>query len=62
MPLDVWIIWQVRFALSSSGSWANVDGLFSTRDFYDAIVEWFEGAEEEDDCKFVEDLLLWWSK
>ncbi|KAN0086209.1 hypothetical protein V8E55_007343 [Tylopilus felleus] len=53
---------QVCFALSSFGSWAIVEGIFDTHKFYDVIVDWFEGAEDEDDRKFIEELLLWWSR
>jgi len=44
------------------GSWAIVDGVFDTHEFYEAIVEWFKEAKTEEDKKLVEDLLLWWSR
>lgn len=62
MPFDDRTICQVCFALSSFGSWAIVEGIFDTHKFYDVIVDWFEGAEDEDDWKFIEELLLWWSR
>ncbi|KAH0834940.1 hypothetical protein J3R83DRAFT_10633, partial [Lanmaoa asiatica] len=53
---------QLRFALSSCGSWTLVDGMFSCHDFYNAIVEWFEEISTEDERKFVAELLLWWNR
>ena len=37
---------QARFAMSSTGTWANNDGLFSYADFYWRIVGLFEDEEE----------------
>ena len=34
------------FAMSSTGTWANIDGLFSYSDFYWQIVGLFEDEEE----------------
>ncbi|KAI9570979.1 hypothetical protein HD554DRAFT_2241052 [Boletus coccyginus] len=53
---------QLRFALSSCGSWTVVDGIFNTDEFYNTIMEWFEGAEQEEDKKYVAELLLWWNR
>ena len=37
---------QARFAMSLTGTWANINGLFSYSDFYWRIVGLFEGEEE----------------
>ena len=37
---------QARFAMSSTGTWANIDGPFIYSDFYWRIVELFEDEEE----------------
>ena len=37
---------QARFAMSSTGTWANIDGPFSYSDFYWRIVGLFEDEEE----------------
>jgi hypothetical protein len=37
---------QARFAMSSTSTWANNDGLFSYQDFYWRIVGLFEDEEE----------------
>ena len=37
---------QARFAMSSTGTWANNDGPFSYADFYWRIVGLFEDEEE----------------
>ncbi|KAN0087919.1 hypothetical protein V8E55_006540 [Tylopilus felleus] len=53
---------QVRFALSSVGSWAIVDGVFNTHEFYEVIVEWFEEIKTEKNKNLVDNLLLWWNR
>jgi hypothetical protein len=37
---------QARFAMSSTSTWANIDGPFSYSDFYWRIVGLFEDEEE----------------
>jgi hypothetical protein len=37
---------QARFAMSSTSTWANIDGPFSYSDFYWQIVGLFEDEEE----------------
>ena len=37
---------KAHFAMSSTGTWANIDGLFSYSDFYWWIVGLFEDEEE----------------
>jgi len=37
---------QARFAMSSTSTWANIDGPFSYSDFYWRIVGLFEDKEE----------------
>ena len=37
---------QARFAMSSTGTWADIDGPFSYADFYWRVVGLFEDEEE----------------
>jgi hypothetical protein len=37
---------QARFAMSSTSTWANIDGPFSYSDFYWRIIGLFEDEEE----------------
>jgi hypothetical protein len=53
---------QLRFALSSTGSWRVIDDEFNHQEFYDNIVDFFELAVTSDAAKEVEDLLLWWNR
>ncbi|KAF8440992.1 hypothetical protein L210DRAFT_3399936, partial [Boletus edulis BED1] len=54
---------QVRFALSSCGTWRLLDGIFDHTLFYNnIIVNWFEVTEDAEDQSFVDDLLLWWNR
>ncbi|KAG1894575.1 uncharacterized protein F5891DRAFT_1130914 [Suillus fuscotomentosus] len=53
---------QLRFALSSTGSWHIVDDEFNHQEFYDNIVDFLELAVTSDAAKEVEDLLLWWNQ
>ncbi|KAG2365277.1 hypothetical protein BDR07DRAFT_1481538 [Suillus spraguei] len=52
---------QLRFALSSTGSWHIVDDEFDHQEFYDNIVDFLELAVTSDIAREVEDLLLWWN-
>lgn len=52
---------QLRFSLSSTGSWRIVDDEFNHQEFYDNIVDFLKLAATSDAVKEVEDLLLWWN-
>ncbi|KAG0695753.1 hypothetical protein DFH29DRAFT_1005161 [Suillus ampliporus] len=52
---------QLRFALSSTGSWRTTDDTFDYQEFYDNIVNYFELTTTPDAIKAVNDLLLWWN-
>ncbi|KAG2105176.1 hypothetical protein BD769DRAFT_1393334 [Suillus cothurnatus] len=53
---------QLRFALSSTGSWRIIDDEFDHQQFYDNIVDFLELAVTSDVAKEVEDLLFWWNR
>ncbi|KIK76228.1 hypothetical protein PAXRUDRAFT_170574, partial [Paxillus rubicundulus Ve08.2h10] len=53
---------QLRFALSSCGSWRIVDGEFNYQKFYNNIVHFFEGADTPEEKSIIERLLLWWNR
>ncbi|KAG1893345.1 uncharacterized protein F5891DRAFT_963076, partial [Suillus fuscotomentosus] len=53
---------QLRFALSSSGSWRVVDDEFNNQEFYDNIVDYLEFPPTPEAAKEVDDLLLWWNR
>ncbi|KAG2124743.1 hypothetical protein BD769DRAFT_1358638 [Suillus cothurnatus] len=53
---------QLRFALSSTGSWHIIDDEFNHQEFYDNIVDFLELSVTSDVAKEVEDLLLWWNQ
>ncbi|KIM55821.1 hypothetical protein SCLCIDRAFT_133886, partial [Scleroderma citrinum Foug A] len=53
---------QLRFALSSCGSWWIIDGEFNYNDFYNNILDFFENAETTGEKKVIQDLLLWWNQ
>ncbi|KIK37845.1 hypothetical protein CY34DRAFT_25864 [Suillus luteus UH-Slu-Lm8-n1] len=50
---------QLRFALSSTGSWCVIDDEFNHQEFYNNIVDSLELSAT---TKEVEDLLLWWNR
>jgi hypothetical protein len=52
---------QLRFALSSMGSWHIIDDEFNHQEFYNNIVDFLKLAVTSDVAKEVEDLLLWWN-
>ncbi|KAG2070760.1 hypothetical protein BDR04DRAFT_982796, partial [Suillus decipiens] len=52
---------QLRFALSSTGSWHIVDDEFNHQEFYDNIIDFLKLMVTSEAAKEVEDLLLWWS-
>jgi hypothetical protein len=54
--------YQVRFALSSLNSWNEVDADFSHRDFYNAIVDYFEVPTGRVAQRNSTELLRWWNK
>ncbi|KAG1759764.1 hypothetical protein EDD22DRAFT_782140, partial [Suillus occidentalis] len=53
---------DLRFALSSTGSWRVIDDEFNHQEFYDNIVDFLELSATSDAAKEVEDLLLWWNR
>ncbi|KAG2045572.1 hypothetical protein BDR06DRAFT_978116 [Suillus hirtellus] len=53
---------QLRFALSSAGSWHIVDDEFNHQEFYDNIVDYLELPPSPEATKDVDDLLLWWNQ
>ncbi|KAG1908160.1 uncharacterized protein F5891DRAFT_1179679 [Suillus fuscotomentosus] len=53
---------QLRFALSSMGSWRVIDDEFNVQEFYDNIVDFLELPMTPDTSKEVDDLLLWWNR
>ncbi|KAG2087598.1 hypothetical protein BD769DRAFT_1372951, partial [Suillus cothurnatus] len=53
---------QLRFALSSTGSWRVVDDEFNNQEFYDNIVDFLELPMTPDASKEVDNLLLWWNR
>ncbi|KAG1785968.1 uncharacterized protein HD556DRAFT_1450170 [Suillus plorans] len=53
---------QLRFALSSSGSWRVVDDEFNNQEFYDNIVDYLELPPTPEAAKEVDDILLWWNR
>ncbi|KAI9566154.1 hypothetical protein HD554DRAFT_2315774 [Boletus coccyginus] len=52
---------QLRFALSSCGTWRLDDDLFSLAVFYNMIIKWFE-MMYQDDKELVDNLIWWWNK
>ncbi|KIK92910.1 hypothetical protein PAXRUDRAFT_12950 [Paxillus rubicundulus Ve08.2h10] len=53
---------QVRFALSSVGSWRNVDGDFDYVQFYNAIIDFFEVVPGNAAKQRVDELISWWNR
>ncbi|KAG1854864.1 hypothetical protein F4604DRAFT_1685870 [Suillus subluteus] len=53
---------QLRFALSSSGSWRIIDDEFNNQEFYDNIVDYLELPPTPEAAKEIDDLLLWWNQ
>ncbi|KAF8445724.1 hypothetical protein L210DRAFT_3610352 [Boletus edulis BED1] len=53
---------DLRFALSSCGSWRIADGDFNYHCFYNNVVSFFECSETAEDKKFTQDLLFWWNR
>ncbi|KAG1737719.1 hypothetical protein EDD22DRAFT_959633 [Suillus occidentalis] len=53
---------QLRFALSSAGSWRIMDDDFDQEEFYHNIVDYFELCPSREATKEVENLLLWWNQ
>ncbi|KAG1820134.1 hypothetical protein EV424DRAFT_1322953, partial [Suillus variegatus] len=53
---------DLRFALSSTGSWRVIDDEFNHQDFYNNIVDFLELPMTPDASKEVDDLLLWWNR
>lgn len=53
---------QLRFALSSCGSWRNVDDDFEHDQFYVYIVDYFENPPTPTAKASVDALLVWWNR
>ncbi|KAI6151179.1 hypothetical protein BKA82DRAFT_4013723 [Pisolithus tinctorius] len=53
---------QVRFTLSSTNTWHNVDGDFDYSQFYNAILDFFEDLPGPAAKKRVDELLAWWNR
>ncbi|KAG2098558.1 hypothetical protein BD769DRAFT_1677624 [Suillus cothurnatus] len=53
---------QLRFALSSTGSWRVVDDEFNNQEFYDNIIDFLKLPITPDASKEVDNLLLWWNR
>jgi len=53
---------KLRFALSSSSAWRDVDIDFSHAEFYHAIVDCFEVTRGPVAQARVDDLLAWWNR
>ncbi|KAG2135515.1 hypothetical protein DEU56DRAFT_908867 [Suillus clintonianus] len=53
---------QLRFALSSAGSWRIVDDDFDHEEFYHNVVDYFELCPSREATKEVETLLFWWNQ
>ncbi|KAG1822379.1 hypothetical protein EV424DRAFT_1321781 [Suillus variegatus] len=53
---------DLRFALSSAGSWRIMDDDFDQEEFYHNIVDYFELCPSREAAKEVENLLLWWNQ
>ncbi|KAG2337401.1 hypothetical protein BDR05DRAFT_848097, partial [Suillus weaverae] len=50
---------QARFGISSKNKWAEVDGKFSYREFYQNIIDFLRECEDKD---WVSSLLKWWNR
>jgi len=53
---------QLRFSLSSLNAWRETDIDFNYRDFYQAIVDYFEVTPGPVAQRNISDLLQWWNK
>ncbi|KAH7911082.1 hypothetical protein BJ138DRAFT_1186543 [Hygrophoropsis aurantiaca] len=53
---------QVRFALSSCGSWRIIDEDFNYATFYNHIVDYFELPPTPEAKADIDNLLLWWNQ
>ncbi|KAG2737853.1 hypothetical protein P692DRAFT_201732442, partial [Suillus brevipes Sb2] len=53
---------DLRFALSSAGSWRILDDDFDQEQFYHNIVDYFEVCPSREATKEVDNLLLWWNQ
>ncbi|KAG1762792.1 hypothetical protein EDD22DRAFT_979658 [Suillus occidentalis] len=53
---------QLRFALSSAGSWRILDDDFDQEQFYHNIVDYFKVCPSQEAMKEVDNLLLWWNQ
>ncbi|KAG1802485.1 hypothetical protein EV424DRAFT_1584541 [Suillus variegatus] len=53
---------QLRFALSSCGSWRIVDDEFDHYQFYNYMIDYFERPPTSTAKASVENLLVWWNR
>jgi hypothetical protein len=53
------IIFQVRFALTSSPVFSRTDTATDSERFYDSILNLFEDVEEQEE---VNELITWWNR
>jgi hypothetical protein len=53
---------QLRFALSSSGSWTECESDFNYSEFYNAIVDYFEVVPGPVAQARIGELLTWWTR
>ncbi|KAG1811478.1 uncharacterized protein BJ212DRAFT_1277845 [Suillus subaureus] len=53
---------QLRFALSSMGSWHIIDDEFNHQEFYNNIVDYLKLPPSPEATKDVDNLLLWWNQ
>jgi len=53
------LVWQVRFALSSSPVFCRSDLATDSERFYNSILELFDDQEEQAE---VNELVMWWNK
>ena len=56
------LVFKVRFALTSCGTWRITDGEFDYNAFYNNIIDFFENSETQQEKKFIRDLLIWWNR
>jgi hypothetical protein len=59
MPLNTDMIFQVRFALTSSPVFSRTDTATDSERFYNSILDLFEDPNEQAD---LHELLLWWNR
>jgi hypothetical protein len=53
------IVYQLRFALSSTAVFSRTDTVTDSERFYNSILDFFDDVEEQQE---VEGLLAWWNQ